>query len=167
MQYEMTVTRSSNRCRSTAGSWKQLPICQVCWFGFSWERSFVSCGARKGARFHTKVPCIWGWKSSLPADSRFCLAMPCSYSLHASSSGVRQGCYLHPKSLLMGMAGEKEHWPEPGQNLARIWILIQIIRELQAPPVKKASSIHTGLWHEWMDVLCIPDISHWPFHGGH
>lgn len=35
-----TGVRSSNRCRSRAGNWKQLRVSQVCQFGLGWERSF-------------------------------------------------------------------------------------------------------------------------------
>lgn len=114
MQYEMTVTRSSNRCRSAAGSWKQLPICQVCWFGFSWERSFVSCGGRKGARLHTRVPYIWNERAVCLQTADSALLVPCSSSLHASSSGVRQ-CYLHP------FWWEWQERRNIGQSLGKIW----------------------------------------------
>jgi len=50
-----TGVRSSNRCRSRAGSWKQLLISQVCQSGLGWERSFFSRSGRKGARLCARV----------------------------------------------------------------------------------------------------------------
>lgn len=111
-----TGVRSSNRCRSRAGGWKQLHVSHVCQFGLGWERSFsaevvgrVEDFVRKGLQGNAWVVCS---RTADPASlGCWCLAfLPRTRLGLVKGSGATS--ILTPESFLLGGAGGKGQQPE-------------------------------------------------------